>query len=140
MSHDCLVTIALTDQQGRRPAGETAMTRKWSNFTRNISMIIALVNCAAVMSANAQTIWIPPRPPMAYTHDLWGYPCSVGDEGGACNGGGTLQVIANFVVTPFGQTEGPFDSEPAWSPDATWIAFVSSGHIALIDARAGYLR
>jgi PKD repeat protein len=110
------------------------MTRKWSNFTRNISMIIALVNCAAVVSANAQTIWIPPRPTIAFTASQWGWgaPC-VGD-GVGCNGGGTLQPIGSVVVTPFGHSWGTWDSEPTWSPDATRIAYVSSGDIVLADA------
>jgi dipeptidyl aminopeptidase/acylaminoacyl peptidase len=38
------------------------------------------------------------------------------------------------VVTPFTETAGPYDFAPAWSPDATRIAFVSGNDIVVMDA------
>jgi PKD repeat protein len=38
------------------------------------------------------------------------------------------------VVTPFGRSDGLYDTEPAWSPDATKIAFVRDGEIFVADA------
>ena len=54
------------------PTGETAMSSEWKTITRSVFITIALVICAAVISTNAQTIQVPPRPPIAYTADLWG--------------------------------------------------------------------
>jgi hypothetical protein len=51
--------------------------------------------------------WIPPRPTIAYAADVWGYPCLVYDEaGGACDAGGTFQIIGKFVETSsYGQSQ-----------------------------------
>ena len=107
------------------------MTLKWSRVTRAIYMAIALLGWVEVIPAEAQTASIPPRPKFAYTTYQWGFPPC---PGGGCEAGGSEIILGSLVVTPFGQTPGPWDSQPTWSPDATRIAYASNGVIVLADA------
>lgn len=96
-------------------------------------MTIAALGCAVVPAA-AQIVRIPPRSTLAYTAHVLFLSCL------PCGGSGCdawcieYYQTLSVVVTPFGGTGGPADAEPTWSPDATHIAYVSSGDIVLANA------
>jgi dipeptidyl aminopeptidase/acylaminoacyl peptidase len=113
------------------------MTRRWSNVTRGVSMIVILVGCATAVPADAQTVSIPPRSTVAYTVDLLDWWCPPCMENTACDGGCYLVYTGTAVLTPFAATAGPADAEPTWSPGATHIAYVSGTDIVVVDATGG---
>jgi PKD repeat protein len=114
------------------------MNVKWTKVTRGISVII--VGCAGVVTADAQIVRIPPRPTLAYRVFTLGWWCPPCPGGGGCPAGCYDDHPLSVVVTPFGETVGPWDAQPTWSPDATRIAYVRSddiyvsGDILLADA------
>jgi Tol biopolymer transport system component len=90
---------------------------------RSIWMGVIVITCVAVTPADAQVV--PAR--MAFTAV---YCHCAGD---ACAGWCSVPN-GGSVVTPFTETNGPYDFAPAWSPDATRIAFVSGNDIVVMDA------
>src|SRR5262245_28531235 len=109
MTPSSLMDITHAVERGIR---RDAMSPRWINRIRRISVASALVTCATVVSASAQTVWIPPRPTIAYTVVEWGVvypPCP--EDGRACNGGGPCCLpVRSVIATPFGETSGPWDS------------------------------
>src|SRR6476661_1674433 len=96
---------------------------------RTVVTVTLVMVCGIVVSTDAQGQ--PPfSSPFAYTT----FYCL----GEACDYY-PAQISGSVVVSPSGQSPGPYDGGPAWSPDASRIAYASSGDILVMDVITGTL-
>ena len=94
-------------------------------ISRVIRATVLAVMCLLVTSTEAEVVRTPSAGVFAYAR----FYCS----GEVCEYWPPLPT-GTFVVTPFGQTWGLDDRGPAWSPDASRIAYFGDGDIFVIDA------
>lgn len=87
-------------------------------------LVLAFGVTAGIGLAPAQ---ITQTPQMAYS-----YASSL-----ICPAGHSTCSASWVIVTPYGQTAGPNDTQPTWSPDGTKIAFNRNGDIFVIAAPDG---
>src|SRR5712692_4740124 len=82
--------------------------------------------------ANAQTTQTPQ---LAYT-SAFAYQDTAAccPSGGACNAFCPYYDFSWYIVTPYGGTSGPNDTQPTWSADGTKIAFTRNSAIFVADA------
>ncbi len=101
-------------------------------LTVALSLVISLpllfvITVAGVGSASAQTAQ---NPQLAYAQLTCCPP-----TGGACNAFcDPYSLVYSFIVTSYGGTAGPNDTEPTWSADGTKIGFTRSSDIFVADA------
>jgi PKD repeat protein len=83
-------------------------------------------------SASAQTTQTPQIAYVQYSY-ITNNCCPPG--GGACDAFCPDPYLETFtVVTPFGGTNGSYDTQPTWSADGTKIAFTRNNDISVADA------
>src|SRR5262245_15969830 len=85
-------------------------------------IIVAFGAASAVYAQNEQS----PFPPIGYTRVYCYCP-----PGGFCDA--FCGSPSASYVTALVDTEGPYDWSPAWSPDATAMAYVSGNEIIVAD-------
>jgi PKD repeat protein len=97
-----------------------------------LGVVLVLAITIAVSLARTQTTQTPQ---MAYASG-YEYPtCCL--YGAACDAFCPYYSISWFIVTPYGQTAGPNDTQPTWSADGTKIAFTRNGDIFVADNNGG---
>src|SRR5215471_12199974 len=99
--------------------------------TRFCQLFVVLV-FAITMAVSLARTQTTQTPQMAYAQ------LSCCPPVGACNAFcDPLSLAYSSIVTPSGQTDGPYDMEPTWSADGTRIAFARTNDIFVAVATGG---
>ncbi len=98
-------------------------------FVFRISAATMIAAVVAMTSSTAQT------PQLAYTSVVASQDTAACCSSCcACNAFCPYYNFSSYIVTPYGGTPGPNDTQPTWSADGTKIAFTRNGDIFVADA------